>query len=321
MAKIVIGIDGGGTTTRVVVADVAGRIRATTTAGAASPNKTTQAQDNVQNAIRDVVLQSGHTLADVAGLVAGLAGLDAPEDQEWAERFTRLPGLNCPRLHVNDAVVAHAGALRSQPGIIVISGTGSIVFGVTEAGRHVRNYDFHHYARSGARHLAYDAVYGLLAGMAQSEDSAFQNELLAFWQAGDLAELRERGLAGFEPDPFERTRQFGQMAPLVTDAAQNGVPLAQTVCDTAANALGIGIRLVGGCFSSQCVKVALIGSVAQSEYMQQSIASTLSQSQEKRYDLTPPAFSSEVGAVLMALERYGVAIDDTVLASLRGEKA
>jgi N-acetylglucosamine kinase-like BadF-type ATPase len=76
--------------------------------------------------------------------VAGFAGLDAPEDQEWADRFTAVPGLVCPRLSVNDAVIAHAGALRSLPGIIAISGTGPIVFGVTPDVRQIRNYDFGH---------------------------------------------------------------------------------------------------------------------------------------------------------------------------------
>ena len=40
--------------------------------------------------------------------------------------------------------VAWAGALTLQPGIIVIAGTGCIVFGVTETGREVRNYSFEH---------------------------------------------------------------------------------------------------------------------------------------------------------------------------------
>ena len=317
MTEIVIGIDGGGTTTRVVVADLNGRILATVRADAASPNKTAQAQENVQNAIRDAVAQAGHTLPVVAQLVAGIAGLDAPEDQAWAEQFTALPGLDCPRLHVNDAVVAHAGALRSRPGIIAISGTGSIVFGVTEAGRHIRNYDFGHYAHSSARHLSYDAVYRLLAGDFEASDGAFKDKVLAFWQAGDLDELRERGTVGFVPDHHERGRRFGQMAPLVTDAALNGVALAQAVCDTAAHALAIGIRLVGSCFIDDSIEVALIGSVAQNAYMRQSVASTLAQSESKRHHLADPAFSSEAGAVLMALARQGVMIDEAVLAGLR----
>ncbi|MBC7806031.1 MAG: ATPase [Akkermansiaceae bacterium] len=317
MAEIVIGIDGGGTYTRAVVTDLSGRVLATVRAGAASPNKTVHARENVQGAIRDVVSQAGHTLADVAGLVAGMAGLDSPGDQEWAITFTELPGLNCPRLHVNDAVVAHAGALRSLPGIIAISGTGSIVFGVTESGRYLRNYDFHHYASSAARHLSYDAVYRILAGSTQPEDDAFVAQILTYWHAANLTELHERGTAGFVADNNERTRLFGEMAPLVSTAALNGVPLARAVCDAAIDALGVGIRLVGNGFAGETVSVALIGSVVNSGYMKRGVRHTLTASTAKRYHIIDAAFPAEIGAILMALTRYGVPIDDAIIGALK----
>ena len=317
MAEIVIGIDGGGTYTRVIAANLSGRVLATVKADAASPHKSAQAEQNVRDAIREAVSRAGHTLEDVVQLAAGIAGLDSPEDQAWAEGFTNLPGLRCPRLHVNDAVVARAGALLSQPGIIVIAGTGSIVFGVTEAERAVRNYDFYHYARSSARYLAYDAMYQVLAGNVEAEDEMFVADILAFWQAKDVPELREQGLQGFVADPFERGRRFGAMAPLVTEAAQKGTPLAQTVCNAAAAAVGAGVRLVGSCFASDSVSVALIGGVAQSVYMRQSIGAALAKSADKRYQIVESALSSEAGAVLMALARHGVTIDDTVIAALK----
>ena len=317
MAKIVIGIDGGGTHTRVIAANFSGHILATTKAGAASPEKTSHAQKNIQNAIREVVAKAHCELGDVVELVAGIAGLDEPEDQVWAEKFTDLPGLDCPRLHVNDAVVAHAGALQSQPGIIAISGTGSIVFGVTEAGRHLRNYDFHHYAYSAARFLSYEVVYRILAEDFQLEDSEFIAEVLAFWKAKNIAELRELGTEGFVSEHFERTRLFGEMAPLVTKSAKNGVPLAQSVCDVATDALGIGIRLLGNCFTSEIVSVALIGSVVQSEYLKKRIEYALAKSLNKHYQIVDAAFPSEVGAVLMALRRHEIVIDDKVLSTLK----
>lgn len=43
-------------------------------------------------------------------------------------------GIDCLKQHVNDAVVAHSGALLKDPGIIVISGTGSIIYALTEEG-------------------------------------------------------------------------------------------------------------------------------------------------------------------------------------------
>ena len=214
-SALVLGIDGGGTFTRAVAADLTGHVLAQAVNGAGSPNKSVRARENMQEVIRDVVAGAGRSLGDVVELVAGIAGLDAPADQEWAERFTALPGLDCPRLHVNDAVVAHAGALQSQPGIIAISGTGSIVFGVTEAGRHVRNYDFQHYAHSAARHLAYDAVYRVLAEDTGPGDEPFIQQMVTFWNVGDLAGLRALGLEGFVVDGFERTQRFGQRSRFV----------------------------------------------------------------------------------------------------------
>lgn len=47
---------------------------------------------------------------------------------------------------VSDAVVAHVGAFRGDPGIVAICGTGSLVFGVTAAGEQISNYECVHYA-------------------------------------------------------------------------------------------------------------------------------------------------------------------------------
>jgi glucosamine kinase len=88
--EIVIGIDGGGTYTRALAADLSGHVLASVETKAASPNKTSEAQENVQQAIREVVARSGRRLEDVVGLVAGLAGLDSPQDREWAEQFTAM---------------------------------------------------------------------------------------------------------------------------------------------------------------------------------------------------------------------------------------
>jgi glucosamine kinase len=248
--------------------------------------------------------------------VAGFAGLDGPEDQEWADRFTAVPGLVCPHLSVNDAVIAHAGALRSQPGIIAISGTGSIVFGVTPAGRPVRNYDFGHYAPNTARHLSYDAVYRLIAGEAEGADRGFLEAVLAFWDTTDVAALAELGAGGFISDRQERNYRFGKMAGLVTGAAEHGAPVACAVCDQAATTLGIGIRLVGACYPEAPIPVALVGSVIRSLYLERAVKQVLARKANREYQVVEPAFSSVQGAILMALERCGRALDPALMQRL-----
>jgi glucosamine kinase len=245
-----------------------------------------------------------------------MAGLDAPKDQEWAERFTALPGLDCPRLQVNDAVVAHVGAL-SRPGIIAISGTGSIVFGVTEQSRHVRNYDFHHYAATSAGHLGFNVVHRILAEETQLEDETLIREILALWSVPDVGALRALGARGFCSNSVERARRFGEIGPLVTHAAWNDGPLARSVCDSAAASLGTGIRLVGSCFAEETVAVALIGGAVRSPYMQRAMAESLARSRPRRYEIVDPLLSCVAGAVQMALDRHGVVIDNAVRSRLR----
>src|SRR6266511_6424010 len=116
--RVVLGVDGGGTFTRAMLVDIDGRVLAYAETGGSNPNHHPRAEENAREAIEQVLAAAGCQPGQVAALVSGFAGLDGPEDQEWADRFTAVPGLVCPRLSVNDAVIAHAGALRSQPGII-----------------------------------------------------------------------------------------------------------------------------------------------------------------------------------------------------------
>lgn len=312
-ADIVIGIDGGGTHPQVLVMDSEGRVLATTRAGGASPRKTPDAAQNVRGAIIEALAQAQRQLEDVRALVAGLAGLDTPADLIWAEQFTALPALTCPRRHVNDAVVAHAGALASQPGVIAIAGTGSNVFGVTEDGRHLYGHQFHHYAPAAARYVSYKAVHSILAGQAVREDSELVTAVLAYWEAADVRALRAIGAQGFIIDEFARNRQFAEMAPLVTAAAGRGEPLACAVCDQIAEAFTVGIRLVGGCFHDMQVRVALIGSVANDAYLKGAIIASLSRASDKQYQVVTPAFSGAHGAALMAWKLAGYETGNIIL--------
>lgn len=309
-ADIVIGIDGGGTHTQAIAISSKGQVLATAHAGGASPRKTPDAVQNVRSAITEVLVQAKRHPGDVRALVAGLAGMDTPADLIWAEQFTALTGLTCPRSHVNDAVVAHAGALASQPGIIAIAGTGSNVFGVTEDGRQVYGHEFHHYAPAAARYISYKIVHSILAGRAVRQDRELETAVLAYWEAADVTALRAMGVQGFIADELARNRHFAEMAPLVTAAAERGEPLACSVCDQIAEAFAVGINLVGGCFCDTQVRVALIGSVANDVYMKNAVIAILSRASHKQYQVVSPAFSGAHGAALMALNLAGYEMND-----------
>ncbi|MFL1671914.1 BadF/BadG/BcrA/BcrD ATPase family protein [Paenibacillus dendritiformis] len=320
MGNIVIGIDGGGTTTRVMTASLDGTVIAYAENGCCNPNKDVQAKQHVRDALQEAAARSGR--APIAALCAGLAGLESEQDMVWAEEFTDAFGAataSIVRRHVNDGMVAHAGAFLGKPGIMAVAGTGSVVFGVNEAGRIVRNQDFHHYATA-ARFLSYEAVYKIIAGYAAEADEAWVGEILRYWGTASVDDLSELGARGFVPDEHERMRRFGEMAPYVTRAAGAGVPLARLVCDEAASAIEEGIRIVGSRFSEETLSVAFVGSVIRDPYIRRIVAERLQQAAapgRKRFQVIEPALSPVAGAILLALQSIGVAITPDILARLQ----
>lgn len=312
---VVIGIDGGGSTTRALCVRLDGTALGYAEAGGANPSHNADAILNVQTAISRALAQAGRGVTQVAALVAGFAGLNEPSDQAWAAEYTALEGITDQRVHLNDADVAHAGAFGTGPGVIAIAGTGSGVVAITEAGQRLENDLFHHYA-GGARHLAFNAMQRLLIGAAGVADAAFVGATLRYWGDADLASLRTRMVGLAAADYRDVKRLFGGMAPIVTSAAERGSPLAQSVCAAAADGLSTGIRLLGGCFSGSEVRAVLIGGLARSAPIARRVAAILAEPQHPRYLLVEPAIPPIGGAALLALARVGVPIDAALTARL-----
>lgn len=242
----------------------------------------------------------------MAVLVAGLAGYDSEADDVWIPAFTDLPGLDCPKLHLNDSDVAHAGALQNQPVIIAIAGTGTMVMGINEYGTRIRNLDYRHYAYSAARHLAYDAVYEVLAGCPDDSNDGLIAEMLQHWQSNSMEQLQELARQGFHPDSMKRDLHFGQFAPYVTTAAEQGSSIAKSVCNRAVEQLRLAIELVGSNFAERSVDVALIGSVICSSYMRSKLTEMLIAHPVKQYRAVEPLFPPVVGAIMLAYKELGV---------------
>ncbi|MBD2870252.1 BadF/BadG/BcrA/BcrD ATPase family protein [Paenibacillus arenilitoris] len=316
--KAVIGIDGGGTHTRVLVCDTDGNALAYVERGSASFHKDERAAQNVREAIREALSQAGCAAGQAIGLAAGIAGYDQPSDLDWIRPSTELPGLACPKWHVNDAVSAHAGALLGEPGIVVIAGTGSIIVGVTLDGEVVRNYDFHHYAASAARFLAYDAVYETLAGNADESDAELVQSMLGHWNVRSLSELGDVAKRGFHPDRRERDKHFGDFAPILTRAAEQGSSTARRVCDRAILQTKVGIELIAPSLGGGDIPVAFIGSVANSPYFYRTLRAQLDKSGNNgRFAVAEPAFPPVVGSVLLAMKHLGLPIGEAFLDNIR----
>ena len=322
--KVILGIDGGGSYTRVAAVDEQGRLIAHVKYhGAASMRKDVNAARNVHCAIAQTLDKAGIAADDVLGLAAGVAGYDSDADLSWVQTLTDMEGLVCPKIHVNDSVAAHAGALLGKPGIIAISGTGSNILGRTESGQYIFNGNFDHYANTAARYLVFNFVYRLLAGEADSTDDEVVCQLLEHLDMADLRSLAEFGAEGFGADRQKRSLLFGTFCPKLTEAAQRGSHLAQAVCEQGAAELDMGIKLIGSCFEGDEIPVAFIGSVINSQAIQGPLLKRLDDSgcQRKRYFLTEPALPPELGAVVLALSELHIPLTESIIDNLKKSAA
>lgn len=311
--SIVVGIDAGGTHTRVIAVDLSGNVRSFEMTTGISRTVSTE---YLQRAIKKAVFDAGCELKDVDALVAGVKHLNSPNDQQWADNFTDIPGLNCHRTQVNDAVVAHAGAFHNQPGIAVIGGTGSNIFAVTETGRHIFLREFRYDAVAGAADIGLDFARKVISGKGKQADEELVERLLFYYNVTDIAGIRDMFLTG-----QVQTNTFSYLAPYITDAAERGLPLACEVCDWALDKSKFAIELMSSSFTGDTVPVVLIGSVWKSSYMKQGFELRLLQPAQKEYKLIPPLFTPVAGAALMALESIGRYPDEDMIKRLNQHPA
>jgi N-acetylglucosamine kinase-like BadF-type ATPase len=138
----VIGIDAGGTKTVCQLADEQGRL-VTETRGLGA-NLQAAGELQVEKVLHDVMERalsggdaSGHGFAPAA-ICLGIAGVDREEDSRIVWSIMRRIGYKARLVVVNDALIALEAGIGEGPGIVVISGTGSICYGRNSAGQAAR---------------------------------------------------------------------------------------------------------------------------------------------------------------------------------------
>ncbi len=136
MSFLIVGVDGGGTKTKVSVTDEKGHELATATGGgsAARPGQTTQAAEMIAQTVAEALAACERTGEVPRVLCAGLAGAGRePERQAVRDALVRLEVAD--RVIVEpDATIALEDAFGDGPGILLVSGTGSSCFGRSPTG-------------------------------------------------------------------------------------------------------------------------------------------------------------------------------------------
>jgi N-acetylglucosamine kinase-like BadF-type ATPase len=224
-AGVVVGVDGGGTATEVIVADLAGEVLAS--AATSGSNHEMIGLDAMADVLADAVDEAlsaaGASRADVVASVFGLAGVDWPSDVDRVGDAVGRLGLGGTRLVVNDSQVALRAGCRQPWGIVSCVGTGSVTAGRGRRGDWFRTMGVGFGEPSGAGTIvrgALDAVAATHHGAA--EPTALTERFLSALGHPDV-------LAMFEALTRRPAAGLRWLAPVVTELADGDDPAARRI--------------------------------------------------------------------------------------------
>lgn len=134
----VLGIDAGGTKTVCQLADEQGNIISEARSGGA--NLQAAGELHVEKVLHEVMDEAiGDRNIVPTAICLGIAGVDRPDDAAVVQGIMKRIGYKARVLVVNDALVALEAGAPGQPGIVIISGTGSICYGRNSEGMAARS--------------------------------------------------------------------------------------------------------------------------------------------------------------------------------------
>jgi N-acetylglucosamine kinase-like BadF-type ATPase len=234
---LLLGVDGGGSKTRALVADRDGNVLGTGSAGrsnyhAAGLEKATQA---IAKAVSDALGAAG-VKGTLAAACFGLAGVYRPRDRALLEGWVQASGLASTFTVVNDAELVIAGGTPDLWGVGVICGTGSICLGRSVKGETARAGGWGYLlGDEGSGYSLGEHALRLAAQTADGRTDAggILEAVLQQWGLSDADEL-----LGYVYRPEMTHTQVAQLAPTILKLWHSGDAHATRLVDRTAIALG-----------------------------------------------------------------------------------
>ncbi len=233
----VFGIDGGGTTTRLRVADGGNACVFEAEGRAINPHSVprSEAEARLAELFLRAQRETGIPPGGYDAGCAGVAGADRPGERAWLESLFRdRLGMGCPLVLTADADIALAGAHGIAGGLLLVAGTGSVALARLPGGERFKAGGFGHFLgdEGSAFWIAFRAI-------ARSMRSAEGRDLPSSLPSALPGHFGLRDLQDFIPLVYGRFDKaaIAAAAGLVEFWRERGDPLAEAIFDDAAREL------------------------------------------------------------------------------------
>jgi N-acetylglucosamine kinase-like BadF-type ATPase len=237
----VLGIDAGGTKTVCVLADERGIL--VSEARGPGANLHAAGERAVERVLHDIIEAAvGDRAITPSAVCLGIAGVDRDDEMRTLEALMRRIGHSAHVLIVNDALIALVAGARDAPGIVIVAGTGSIVYGRNATGEAARAGGWGHII--GDEGSGYWIGREALAAVMRAADgrgpaTGLTAEILAHFDVADVSRLPR-----IVYDRDIPRMSVAATGPIVQHAAEQGDAVATRILERACEELVLAARSV-----------------------------------------------------------------------------
>lgn len=322
---IVCGIDGGQSSTKCVLATSEGQLLGT---GAGGPLRHLSAEggeahfaSSIGQAIEEACAEAHLVPHDIGSLVVGATGIF--EDTIEATKGTSIVAtlVDTQQIYVcSDALIALYGSLGGKPGIMVISGTGTIAYGLDAGGRLARAGGWGWLIGDEGSAFAIGRA-GLRAALYAEDGMGADTSLLnLFYDHFGVGTMHHAKRVYFAAD--FGAPGFAALAPLVARASAAGDEVARAILEESGEALAReALAVVGKLELGDPINVSpLGGAFTHITGLQRAFERAIhqvSRNMQIEVKVTPPQMPATAGAVLLALKKAGCSFDEATLSAMR----
>lgn len=240
MTPIVIGVDGGGTRTRVLLAAEDGNELASVEgpASALHPGMVTTSSRVIVELARSALATLGNGDAGIAALCAGVAGAGRENERSELQSALESEEIAPSVIVTTDAAIALADAFGEGTGILLTAGTGSIAFGRGPTGSTARAGGWGPaIGDEGSGTWIGRRALGVVTASADGREpeTALLGPILAAAGVNDAEGLIEWAAAANPGD-------LARLAPVVLEVAATGDLRANSLVTLAVEELGLHVR-------------------------------------------------------------------------------
>jgi len=299
--KYIIGMDGGGTNTVCAIADIEGNVLYKCSGGPSNflIKGTEVISQNIFSLIENCVSKLRIKYSEIKIIVIGVTGGGRREDADHLRQsiiaLSNNKGIEFEKILVeSDALIALEGAFSGRPGSILISGTGSIMFGKDDKEKIYRVGGFGRIIGDGGS--GYSIGRKGLNAMSKQFDGRDEFTEISKLMYDNFNITSAEILIS---EVYRNNFDVASVAPIVISAAENNDKIALRIIEEEAEELLLHIESMLKKINQPVMNLAFIGGIISRDNI---FSRTLKQKISYRVphvNILEPENSPEIGAIII----------------------